>query len=275
MNERTLIAVKLISTHILLLPLIISFSFFCTRDSYLLVSIIQSALLILFFTGYWEFFGLQFRLTYALLIEFLLFVRLFTAHNSPNPGESNGYLFAALLIIQGYLLFELIKIIITIFRKEKVVTQIGFPFRDGKYLITDGGNSKISRLMNYHFYSALHKKKGTNKSMIFATDIVKTDNSERRFLPIRNEDYPVFAEKVFSPVSGQVIKAEDNITDNTPYCGSYPYNAGKGETLWADNAAGAPLPIVSARYGLWARLSQVENNGPPTDVRHTARKQAS
>ena len=235
MNERTLIAAKLISTHILLLPLLISVSFFSTSDSYLLVSIIQSALLILFFAGYWEFFGLQFRVTYTLLIELLLFVRLFMEHNSPTHGESSRYLFPALLIIQGYLLIELIKIMITIFRKEKVVTQIGFPFRNGKYLITDGGNSKISRLINYHFYSALHKKKGTNKSMIFATDIVKTDNSVRKFLPIRNEDYQVFAEKVFSPVSGQVVKAEGSITDNIPYCGSYPYNTGNSVVIRYEN----------------------------------------
>ena len=235
MNERTQIAAKLISTHILLLPLLISASFFSTWDSFLPVSIIQSALLILFFAGYWEFFGFRFRIAYTLLIEFLLFVRLFKGYNSPTPGESSRYFFSALLIIQVYLLLELIKILITIFRKEKVVTQIEFPFRNGKYLITDGGNSSISRLMNYHFYSAVHKKKDTNKSMMFATDIVKIDNSDRRFLPLQNEEYPIFGEKVFSPVNGQIVKVEDNLTDNTPYCGSYPYNTGNSVVIRYEN----------------------------------------
>jgi hypothetical protein len=226
MNERTLIAAKLISTHILLLPLLISVSFFINGNSYLLLTILQSALMILFFAGYWEFFGFRFRIAYTLLIEFLLFIRLFMGHNSPTHGESSWYLFSALLLIQGSLLYELIKILITVFKEEKDVVEIEFPFRTGKYLITDGGNSRISRIMNYHFYSAVHKKKGTSKSMMFATDIVKIYNSERKFLPRQNEDYPLFGEKVYSPVKGLIVTAEDNINDNKPYNGNYPYNTG-------------------------------------------------
>ncbi|HNY85950.1 MAG TPA: GxGYxYP family putative glycoside hydrolase [Candidatus Hydrogenedentes bacterium] len=46
----------------------------------------------------------------------------------------------------------------------------------------------------------------------------------------------------------------------------YPYNAGLGEVRWVENAAGDPVPVVSARYGIWAGLSRVENNGPPAKV---------
>jgi hypothetical protein len=226
MIERTQIAAKLILTHILLLPVLIAVSFFSNSNSVLLITILQTALLILFFTGYWEFFRLRFRVTYIMLIEFLLFVRLFRGNNSPSPLELSRYLFFALLVLQVYLLYQLVKVIITMFKKEKEVAEIEFPFRNGKYLITDGGNSRISRLMNYHFYSSVHKKNKTNKSMMFATDIVKTDDSERKFLPQLNEEYPIFGEKVFSPVSGQIIKAEANIIDNAPFCGDYPYNTG-------------------------------------------------
>jgi hypothetical protein len=226
MNERTQIGAKLISTHILLLPVLISLSFFISRDSFLIIAILQSALLILFFAGYWEFFGFHFRTYYTLLIEFLLFVRIFKGDHNGFHTLNSQYLFSALIITLLYLLYQLIKILTAIFKKEREAVEIEFPFRKGKYLITDGGNSRISRLMNYHYYSAVHKKKGTYRSMMFATDIVKTVNSERNFLPLHNEVYPVFGEKIFSPVKGQIVKVEDKITDNIPFCGSYPYNTG-------------------------------------------------
>ncbi len=46
----------------------------------------------------------------------------------------------------------------------------------------------------------------------------------------------------------------------------YPYNGGMGDVLWVENSAGAPIPVISARYSLWNNLSKVENNGPPALV---------
>jgi len=46
-----------------------------------------------------------------------------------------------------------------------------------------------------------------------------------------------------------------------------PYNAGLGEIVWVENAEGHPLPVISARYAIWANLSdRFENNGPPALV---------
>jgi hypothetical protein len=104
--------------------------------------------------------------------------------------------------------------------------EITFPLKHGRYLITDGGNSKISRLMNYHFYSPLHKKNQTNYSMLFATDLVKIKKNKKGFIPRHNEEYPIFGEKVYCPMAGQVVKVENNIDDNEPFIGHYPYNTG-------------------------------------------------
>ena len=123
-------------------------------------------------------------------------------------------------------MYELIKIFVVILRKEKNNFDIAFPFGQGKYMITDGGNSRISRMMNYHFHSAVHKKKKTNNSMLFATDIVRIDGAQQKFLPFHNEDYPIFGEKVLSPMSGVIFKIENNISDNIPFSGDYPYNTG-------------------------------------------------
>jgi len=152
----------------------------------------------------------------------MLLWKLFSFHKTGN----NPYLMVVLTLIQAWSLFLLIKIFIVIFKHEKAALEIVFPFKEGKYLISDGGNSRISRLMNYHFYDPVHKKKKTNLSMLFATDIVKIKNYGSNYLPHENDDYPIFGEKVFSPVSGIVVKVENGIKDNIPYSGHYPYNIG-------------------------------------------------
>lgn len=226
MPERTQIALKLILTHILLLPVLLLLSLMSVRDGFLSISIMQTILIILYFSGYWEFFKFRFRVKYCMCMEFFLLAELAWKVISQPSGARNPFLVSGLLIIQVYLIYQVVKIIITIFKKEKVVVEIEFPFRNGKFLITDGGNSRISRLMNYHFYSQIHKKNKTNNSMLFATDIVRIGRSGNNFLPRRNEDYVIFGQKVFSPVRGKVIKVENDINDNIPYSGSYPYNTG-------------------------------------------------
>ena len=212
-NERTQIIIRLVSTHLILIPVLILISLFINRDAYLLLSISQSLIVILFLTGYWEFFGLLFRAIYSISMEFMLvFVtgwKIFTKINS----DRNLVLIAILIIIQVYLLIELIKMFVVIFRNENNNFEIRFPFQQCKYIITGGGNSKVSRMMNSHFYSPIHKKNKTNYSMLFATDIVRIDSTRRRFLPAHNEDYSIFGEEVFSPMRGIIVKTENNIDE--------------------------------------------------------------
>jgi hypothetical protein len=185
--------------------------------------------------GYWEFFGLRFRIIFSVFLEISVLVILLLKIYSGVSAAPNLYLIVVLSIIQIYLLSELVRILLVLFIKEKNEIEISFPFHKGKYLITDGGNSKVSRLMNYHFYSGVHKKNRTNYSMLFATDIVMISDEGKRFLPRRNEDYQIFGEKVYSPVRGIIIKAENDIGDNIPYCGHYPYNTGNTIVIRNEN----------------------------------------
>jgi hypothetical protein len=45
----------------------------------------------------------------------------------------------------------------------------------------------------------------------------------------------------------------------------YPYNAGKGEILWTENSRGDPIPVISARYALWAGVKE-KLHGTPAAV---------
>jgi hypothetical protein len=235
MNERFQISIKLISTHLILLPILIIASLFINRDSFFLMTVSQSILVILFLSGYWEFFGLRFRMIYCISIEFLLIIELLWKLSSPLTGTFSLYLTAILSIVQIYLVIEIIRIIVVIFKRDKGSFDIIFPFKHGKYLISDGGNSKMSRLMNYHFHSKIHKNNRTNYSMLFATDIVKTYSQGSRFLPKQNEDYPIFGENVYCPMGGIVVKIVNDIDDNIPYSGNYPYNTGNTIVIKNDN----------------------------------------
>ena len=62
--------------------------------------------------------------------------------------------------------------------------------------------------------------------MLYATDIVKITNDKAGFLPETNGEYPIFEEKIFSPMDGVVVKVVNNIPDNNPFSGNYPYNTG-------------------------------------------------
>jgi hypothetical protein len=233
-NERTGLIAKLIGTHLLMIPLLILISFFVSSDFFLLISICQTLIFILFLTGYWEFLGTRFRIIYSTCIEIFLLLTLIWKLFSKQPAVPNHLLISILVLVQIFMIYELIKILVVIFMHDKNKVNISFPFMQGTYLVTDGGNSKISRIMNYHYYSPVHKRKGTNNSMLFATDIVKTGSS-RSFFPLQNSDYPIFGEKVFSPVSGIVLKVENSIDDNIPYIGNYPYNTGNTIVIRKDN----------------------------------------
>jgi hypothetical protein len=236
MKERTQLSLKLILSHVILLPLLILISILTNRDSFLLLSIAQTIFIILFLSGYWEFLGLRFKRIYFPSSEAIILIVLLWKLFSVHKTENNLYLIIILAIIQIWLLFLLIKIIVVIFVRDKETFEINFPFKNGRYLITDGGNSRISRLMNYHFYSSIHKKKKTNLSMLFATDIVKIINSGSNYLPPQNNDYPIFGEKIFSPLSGLVIKVENDFDDNIPYSGNYPYSTGNTIVIQQGNS---------------------------------------
>lgn len=226
MKERNLIIIKIISTHILLLLGLVFVTFIFKNDIFLLISVAQSFLLILFITGYWEFFGIKFKWIYFASVEILLLISLSFSFYNGNTEIPTLLGSSVLLILQVYLIFLLIKICRVIFIKDNEKLEIAFPFGHGLYLITDGGNSKISRMMNYHFHSSVHKKRNTNKSMLYATDIIKLSEEKTSFFPVAIQDYAIFNENIFSPIEGLIIKVVNDIVDNKPFSGNYPYNTG-------------------------------------------------
>jgi hypothetical protein len=233
-NERSLLIFRLLATHLFIIPAMVFISFFVNSDSALLLSISQSLIIITFIAGYWEFLGPRFRIGYSVAMETFLLSALVTKIHSDLQADINPVMVFLLTLVQLLLIVELIKIFIVIFSKDTSGAEISFPFRQGKFLVTDGGNSKISRIMNYHYYSPVHRRNKTNDSMKFATDIIKAGGADS-FFPLQNKDYPIFGEKVFSPVNGVVFRVENSIEDNLPYSGNYPYNTGNTIVIRKDD----------------------------------------
>jgi len=226
MKERNSIFIKLITSHILLIPVILLVMLLADANQFIALLIPQTILFILFIAGYWEFFGNRKKWMICFLYEACILITLKSRFLPITFGTAGFIWISLLLFFEIYLLFELAKAIWVIFKNEKEKVEIEFPFRDGKYMVTDGGNSAISRLMNYHFHSPVHKQRKTNHSMLHAVDIIKLEDQGKKFLPPENEDYPAYGEPIYCPMAGHVIKVVDDNEDNIPFSGNYPYNTG-------------------------------------------------
>jgi hypothetical protein len=231
MKERYQIMIKLLVTHLALMPGIVLASFLVKQGNFLVIFIAQTFLIILLLAGYWEFFTNRFKWIYFVFTELLILVSSGVTLTMGDVAMPGYFWLSVWALLQLYLIFILGSIFVVVFKNEKEKVEIQFPFRQGNYLVTDGGNSRISRLMNYHYHSRVHRKKHTSKSMLFATDVVKLYGGSKTFLPKENDDYPIFGEKLYSPLDGTVIKVINNIEDNTPFSGVYPYNTGNTVVL--------------------------------------------
>jgi hypothetical protein len=235
MNEKNQILSKLLLSHIILPCLLLTGSIVFKKVNILLAVLTQTVLIIILLSGYWEFLGQKFKWIFYFFIQVLIILYLINIFSGGMCFDILDPVSVILLIIELWLIILLIRIAIVIFYNAGNSVGIYFPFRHGVYLITDGGNSKISRLMNYHYHSSVHRKKKTNKSMLYATDIVKIPKGKRRAFPLKNEDYPVSGENVYCPMEGTVFRIIDNIDDNEPFSGNYPYNTGNTVVIMNKN----------------------------------------
>ncbi len=226
MNERSVMMLKLVSIHVILPVVMTVAAFFVHNDAFLVNIVAQTILLVVYLAGYWEFFGLRFRRLFPLLLEIILLAQFVSRARTTTIFRYNIYFADVLFMVELFLIIQLIRIVVVMRVTDRVKLEIHFPFKDGKFLITDGGNGKVSGLMNYHYNSAVHRKNHMNKSMLFATDIVNASLPYPSFMPRENTDYPIFGEAVFSPIDGTVVKVENSMPDNRPYAGEYPYNTG-------------------------------------------------
>ncbi|MCF8381874.1 MAG: M23 family metallopeptidase [Bacteroidales bacterium] len=235
MNERNIFSLKIAASHIFLVPVVLMIILIFNIPWFPAILIPQTMLVILFFAGYWEFFRKWIKYLICLIDEIIILSVIIIRLSSDYLIHEELIILLVLALVEFYLLFLLGKILWVIWKDDKEKLEIEFPFRNGTYLVTDGGNSEICRLMNYHFHSPFHKRKNTNRSMIYATDIVKSVDKGKKFLPPENTDYPIFSESIYCPMEGRIVMGVNDIEDNIPFCGNYPYNTGNTVVIKNDN----------------------------------------
>jgi hypothetical protein len=193
--------------------------------------ILSSYTAFIFLMGWWVF--ASFYLRYVILILAIAVVVRSLMHISSLPfyvtphflgwaGYGTGVIIAAALI---YLSVGAIR---SHFYDERPI-PLSFPFKNGAYAVFEGGNGRVSSLMNYHYGASMHKGARTNLSMRYAVDITKLTpwgNDAWGYLPLRNDQYIVFNQVLYSPCDGLVSHIEDKWPNETPWSGTPPYNVG-------------------------------------------------
>ncbi|MBU3133726.1 M23 family metallopeptidase [Clostridium gasigenes] len=234
-----------ISTKILniVLPILISFGLFQFGKGNIIETVIYiffvgNFIFLLFKTAPWEFTNYYSRYVLALIYLIVAFRNLFMI-NTGIQGIFDIKVFKDVLVLVPSLILMYFNISsIRASKKPEDCINLSFPFKDGKYIITDGGDGKISSLLNYHNKAQIHKNGKSNTSMRYATDIAKLNKfgfTVTNCLTKKNKNYEIFNEKVYCPCEATVVEIVNGIEDNIPFSGKYPYNVGNRIILKIDN----------------------------------------
>lgn len=189
-----------------------------------------------YFIGYWGFisyylryvFGISYLIAFAVSIQGIIALPFIYQNDFKMLFKHDGVQFSISLLMICILLYFIIKSI-RAFSYDGTPVSLSFPFKNGKYYVLEGGNSKKCNLINYHFKGSLHSKNNVFKSMQYATDIVKLNAIgcfADSILPKQLEKYIIYKEDLYSPCEGTIIEVVDDMDNEEPFSGNHPYNVG-------------------------------------------------
>lgn len=197
-------------------------------------------LILLHFSAVWEV-SVGYYTRYFLEILFLI-VCIFSYIKQKNkpllikpkiPGYI-GYTFAFITII--ILLILNVNNLRAYFYTDTAI-NLQFPFRNGTYLINDGGDGSISSLVNYHYQNELNIRLRYYRAERYANDIIKlgaygfegSHSGNEKGL----EDYYIYDEIVYSPCDGKIVLVQDGRDDIPP--GVEHKDTGNGVVIMVDD----------------------------------------
>ncbi len=177
-------------------------------------------------TSYWEYTNYYLRNVYAFIIGI---GTVFILARPAFIGELGSISYESIMAKKQTIILGMIWLIldvgILLSRKlSNDCIELGFPFKNGMFLIAEGGDGKRSFFSNYHYF---YWKK--DDSMRYATDIIKLNKfgfSNYGFLPKENEKYFIYGEKLYSPFDGVIIAINDGMEDNISYSANYQSGLG-------------------------------------------------
>lgn len=185
-------------------------------------------LILLHFAGYWAYVTYYLRYVWPILFAGAVGLSFSEVTVLPFFVEKGTGTWVMGGLIVALFVFWLRSVLHSHRYKEKPVRLI-FPFKNGTYAITEGGNGEKGGMMNYHYSSSVHQETNANPSMKFAVDITKVNQqgrSMRGLLPKQLEQYEIFHETLYSPCDGKVVEVINQWSNEIPLSGDYPYHVG-------------------------------------------------
>lgn len=227
----------------IVLPSLILLGLFQFRNGALIDNIVYiffagNFIFFLFKTASWEFTNYYTRYVFVMFFLIIAFKNLIFINREIESIFDYKVFVDAILLFPSLILMYLNINSVRASMKPKDCINLLLPFKNGKYIITEGGDGKISSFMNYHTKAQIHKNGKSNTSMKYATDIVKLNKigfTVKNILSKENKVYDIFHEKVYCPCEATVEEVVDGIEDNVPFSGEYPYNVGNRVVLKLDN----------------------------------------
>lgn len=189
---------------------------------------------LLVLVNWWEFTGTWLRWLWTILLGIVILDRARHAFVlPPAPGGAATVFVAALLA--GLALALLIGVLAA--RKAPARTlDLVAPFRDGRFLVTDGGDGARSFLANYHYGFGTHRASGMNRTMRYAIDVVEigpAGSSSRGLLPRRNAAFRIWERPLLAPCDGRVVHVVNDVADNAAFGDHRPYGLGNHVVICA------------------------------------------
>ena len=212
--------------------------------------------------GWWGWFGIYLQRALPVIMVAAAFItrpQFRAVNDSPQTAELR-LLSLALAI---WFLFLTARALIGR-RGGRSALNLEFPLKDGKYLIAQGGASKV---VNAH---------ARNASQRYAVDIVKLGPMGTRaqgLYPIALKKFEIFGEQVLSPCEGIVVAARDDLPDLFPSetdpqspAGNYVAIECEGATVYfAHLMKGSVTVEPGQRVRAGKILGRVGNSGNTTE----------
>ena len=170
----------------------------------LLLSVSLAGFIYLF--GTWVFISVYLKYVFAAFFTIALLYRLI---KGKAPGTAANRSKKAVSLVVAVLLVTLCILYFTgTTGKPYGVARLAFPFKNGTYLVFQGGKGLPTNIFHFALRGA-----------VYAMDIVKlnsTGNRANRIFSSRLEDYATFGDTIYSPCNGRVMHTRDENPDNMP-----------------------------------------------------------
>ena len=177
--------------------------------------------------NWWEFTSTWLRWAWSAAFVAVVALRVHAAHDLPLSAGIDPALVAAVgLAAVG---IWLVAAAFAARRYDGDGIDLAFPLRDGRFLITDGGDGARSLLLNYHYGFRQHRASGVSRSMRYAMDVVEVGpggGESKWFLPRRNDAYRVWERWLHAPCQGRIVHAVNDVADNAAFGTDRPYGLG-------------------------------------------------